>query len=84
MEVLDKIKKDLLKIRLGGKTIDPIRVSYCKRIGSRICVIGFVTGETIKVTCGIQTPDTMRISFAGTPKDLKTLLADYTEANGSC
>ena len=79
MGVLDETQKDLLKIRLGGKTIDPIRVSYCKQIGSRICVVGFVTGETIKVTCGIQTPDTMRISFAGTPEELKALLAEYTQ-----
>ena len=42
MGVLDETQKDLLKIRLGGKTIDPIRVSYCKQIGSRICVVGFV------------------------------------------
>ena len=83
MEVLDETLKDLLKIRLGGKTIDPTRVRYCKRIGSRLCLVGFVTGETITVTCGLQTPDTMKISFAGTPEDLKALLAEYTEANVS-
>lgn len=81
MEVFDETKKDLLKIRLGGKTIDPTRVRYCKQIGSRICKIGFITGETITVTCGVQTPDTMRISFVGTPEDLKALLATYTKVN---
>ena len=81
MEIIDELHKGVSKIRLGSKTIDPTRVRYCKRIGSRTCVLGFVTGETTMVTCGVQTPDTMRISFEGTPEDLKLLLTEYTEAN---
>ena len=69
------------KIRLGGKTIDPSRVHRIKRVGSRVCNVKFVTGESITVTCGIEGPDSMRISFPGTPEQLKALLSVYTQAN---
>ena len=67
----------ILKIRLGGKTIDPRRVSSIKRVGSKVCNIKFVTGESITVTCGVEVPDPMRISFPGTPEQLKALLSVY-------
>ena len=73
--------QNILKIRLGGKTIDPRRVSSIKRVGSRVCNVKFVTGESITVTCGIEVPDAMRISFPGTPEQLKSLLSVYTEAD---
>ena len=73
--------QSILKIRLGGKTIDPRRVSSIKRVGSRVCILKFVTGESITVTCGVEVFDTMRISFPGTPEQLKALLSVYTEAN---
>ncbi|MDE0685682.1 MAG: hypothetical protein OXI63_22365 [Candidatus Poribacteria bacterium] len=69
-----------MKIRLGRKTIDPKEVNHFKRIGSRICILEFITGESITVACGVKIPDNT-ISFAGTPEDLKTLLAEYIEAN---
>lgn len=69
-----------MKIRLGRKTIDPKEVNCFKRIGSRICILEFITGESITVACGVKIPDNT-ISFAGTPEDLKTLLAEYIEAN---
>ena len=71
-----------MKIRLGRKTIDPEEVSHCKQIGSRVCILEFVTGESITVACGVKIPDNT-ISFAGTPEDLKALLAEYIEANKS-
>ena len=71
----------ILKVRLGGKTIDPRRVSSIKRVGSRVCILKFVTGESITVTCGVEVPDAMRISFPGTPEQLKALLSVYTQAN---
>ena len=71
----------ILKLRLGGKTIDPRRVSSIKRVGSRVCIVKFVTGESIIVTCGVKVPDAMRISFPGTPEQLKALLSVYIQAN---
>lgn len=73
--------QDIPKIRLGSKTIDPRRVSRIKRVGSRICNVKFVTGESISVLCGVEVPDPMRISFLGTPEQLKALLSVYIQAN---
>ncbi len=71
-----------MKIRLGRKTIDPKGVNHFKQIGSRVCILEFVTGESITVACGVKIPNNT-ISFAGTPEDLKALLAEYIEANKS-
>ena len=71
----------ILKIQLGGKTIDPSRVSNIKRVGSRVCNVKFVTGESITVVCGVEVPDSMRISFSGTPEQLKALLSVYIQEN---
>lgn len=71
----------ILKMRLGGKTIDPSRVSSIERIGSRVCVVKFVTGESIGVLCGVEVLDPMRISFPGTPEQLETVLSVYIHAN---
>lgn len=71
----------ILKIRLGGKTIDPRRVRSIRRVGSRVCNVKFVTGESITVTCGVEVPDAIRISFPGTPEQLKALLSVYIQAN---
>ena len=71
-----------MKIRLGRKTIDPEEVSHFKQIGSRVCILEFVSGESITVVCGVKIPDNT-LSFAGTPEDLKALLAEYIEANKS-
>lgn len=73
--------QSILKIRLGGKSIDPTRVSSIRRASSRVCNVKFITGESITVTCGVQGPDSIRISFPGTPEQLKALLSVYTEAN---
>ena len=73
--------QSILKMRLGGKTIDPSRVSSIKRVGSRVCVVKFVTGESISVTCCVEVPDPMRISFPGTPEQLETVLSVYIHAN---
>ena len=73
--------QSILKIRLGSKTIDPRRVSSIKRVGSRVCNVKFVTGESIAVTCGVEGPDPMKISFPGTPERLKALLSVYIRAN---
>lgn len=71
-----------MRIRLGRKTIDPEEVNHFKQIGSRICILEFVTGESISVTCGVKIPNNT-ISFSGTPEDLKAFLAEYIEANKS-
>lgn len=70
-----------MKIRLGSITIDPKRVYHFKRIGSRVCLLQFITGESITVACGVKTPDNSTISFPGTPEDLQELLEEYIEAN---
>ena len=69
------------KIRLGSQSIDPSRVSGIKRIGSRVCILKFITGESITVTCGVKVPDSMSITFSGTPEHLKALLSGYIQAN---
>lgn len=69
-----------MKIRLGRKTIDPEKVNHFKPIGPRVCILEFITGESITVACSVKIPNNT-ISFAGTPEDLKTLLAEYIEAN---
>ena len=73
--------QSILKMRLGGKIIDPNRVISIERVGSRVCNIKFVTGESITVTCGVEVPDPMRISFPGTPEQLESLLSVYIYAN---
>ena len=70
-----------MKIRLGPITIDPKRVYHFKRIGSRVCLLQFMTGESTTVVCGVKTPDNSIISFPGTPEDLKELLAKYIKAD---
>ena len=70
-----------MKIRLGHITIDPKRVNHFKQIGSRVCILEFITGESITVACGVKTPDNNTISFSGTPEDLKELLSEYIETN---
>lgn len=72
-----------MKILLGPIAIDPKRGHGYKRIGSRVCILQFITGESITVACGVKTPDRNTISFPGTPEDLKELLAKYIEANES-
>lgn len=64
-----------MKIILGSIEIDSERVSYTRRIGSRICKIGFVTGNSILVTCGVDSKDG-NISFKGTVDELKQLIFD--------
>ena len=66
-----------MKIRIGPITIDPKRIHRFKRIGSRVCILQFVTGESITVACGVKTPDHNTITFAGTAEELKKLLAKY-------
>ena len=68
-------------MRLGGKIIDPRRVCGIERVGSRVCNVKFVTRESITVTCGVEVPDRVRISFPGTPEQLEKLLSVYIHAN---
>ena len=70
-----------MKICFGPITIDPKRIHRFKRIGSRVCILEFITGEAITVVCGVKTPDNSTISFPGTPEDLQELLEEYIEAN---
>ena len=81
MSLFHPLRKDSMKIRLGPITIDPKRVYHFTRIGSRVCLLQFITGESITVACGVKTPDRNTISFPGTPEDLKELLAKYIQAN---
>ena len=66
-----------MKLKLGSKSIDPTRVCSVKRIGSRVCILKFVTGESITVMCSVKFPDNMWISYPGPPEDLKALLSIY-------
>ena len=69
-----------MKICFGPITIDPKRVHRFKRIGSRVCVLEFVTGGSITVTCGVETSDKSTIAFPGTPEDLQEFLVNRTYA----
>ena len=73
--------QSILKMQLGGKTVDPSRVIGIERVGSRVCNVKFVTGESITVTCRVEVPDPMRISFPGTPEELETVLSVYIHTN---
>lgn len=66
-----------MKIHLDPTTIDPKRVRRFKRIGSRVCILQFITGESITVVCGVKPPDNNIISFLGTPEDLEELVARW-------
>lgn len=66
-----------MKFKLGSKTIDTRRVRSLRRVGSRVCILKFVTGESITVMCGVEFPDNMWISYPGPPEDLKALLSIY-------
>ena len=70
-----------MKIRLGSIIIDPKCIHRFKRIGSRVGILEFITGESITVICGVKTSDKSTISFPGTPKDLQEVLVKYTEAD---
>ena len=72
-----------MKIRLGRKIINSKEVNCFKRIGSRVCILGFINGESLTVACSVKTPDNNTVSFPGTPEDLKALVAEYIEANKS-
>ena len=62
-----------MKLKLGSKTIDLRRVRSIKRIGARVCILKFVTGESLTV----EFPDNMSISYPGAPEDLRVLLSIY-------
>ena len=70
-----------MKICLGRETINPKEINCFKRIGSRVCILEFITGESLTVACSVKTPDNNTVSFPGTPEDLKALVAEYIEAN---
>lgn len=59
-----------MKMQLGGKTIKLNRVHEAKRVGVRGCLIQFITGESIRVTCGVKAPDGMSITYEGSADDL--------------
>lgn len=62
-----------MKIQLGSIEIDTDRVSYISRVGSRLCRIGFATGNAILVTCGVDSKDGL-ISFKGNTEQLRMLI----------
>ena len=66
-----------MKLKLGSKTIDLRRARSIKRIGARVCILKFVTGESLTVMCGVEFPDNMSISYPGPPEDLRVLLSIY-------
>ena len=47
----------------------------------KVCILQFITGESITVVCGVKTTDNSTVSFPGTPEDLKELLAEYMKAD---
>lgn len=64
-----------MKIILGSIEIDTQRVSHAERTGHRLCKIGFVTGNSILVTCGVDSKDGS-ISFKGSVNELKRIIFD--------
>ena len=64
-----------MKIRLRGKDIDPTHVQHVRRIGSRIAQIELITGETIRVICGVSVPDGgSLVSYKGSFEELKEFI----------
>ena len=64
-----------MKIRLRGKEIDPTTVQHVRRIGNRITQIELITGETIRVICGVNVSDGRSlISYKGTFEELKEFI----------
>ncbi|MCY4552526.1 MAG: hypothetical protein OXC79_02520 [Candidatus Poribacteria bacterium] len=63
-----------MKIRLGNKSIKISSIQRVSRFGSRIAVLTFKNGESMKVVCGVKVPDVGIPCFSGTYEDLKSLI----------
>lgn len=64
-----------MKIRLCGKDIDSMTVRHVRRIGSRIAQIELITGESLRVICGVRVPDDgSLISYNGSFEELKAFI----------
>ena len=62
-----------MKIRLGQKMIEISKVRRVRRLGN-LAMISFRNGETLKVVCGVSTPESKLPYFSGTVEDLKSLI----------
>ena len=63
-----------MKIKLGNRQIDPKRIKDVSRVGSRITNIRFKTGDSIRVICGVRSPDSGFILYKGTYELLKEFI----------
>ncbi len=66
--------KTHMKLKLGNMTIQPRKIKRLHRLGSRIAVITFKNGETLRVICGVSVPEKGFACFLGTYEELKSLI----------
>ncbi len=63
-----------MKLRLGNTTIQLRKVKRVHGLGSRIAIITFKNGESLKVICGVKVPEKGFPCFSGTYEELKSLI----------
>lgn len=65
-----------MKIKFrGNQEIDPTLVQNVRRIGNHIAQIELITGESIRVICGVRVPDGGNlISYKGSFDELKEFI----------
>ena len=63
-----------MKLTLGNTTIQLNKVQRVSRFGSRIALITFKNGDSMKVICGVNVPEPGFSCFSGTYEDLKSLI----------
>ena len=68
-----------MKMKLGSREIQLNRVLKVTRVENYIAEIHFVTGESIRVRCGIQAPNRALISYPGTSEELKSFIEQHKE-----
>ncbi|MCY4553550.1 MAG: hypothetical protein OXC79_07735 [Candidatus Poribacteria bacterium] len=62
-----------MKINLGNKTIQISRIQRVRRVGN-LAILTFKNGDSLKVVCGVNSPETNIPYFSGTYEDLKSLI----------
>ena len=68
-----------MKMKLGSKEIQLNRVLKVTRVENYTAEIHFVTGESIRVRCGLQVPNGALISYPGTYEELKSFIKQHKE-----
>ena len=62
-----------MKISLGNKTIQISHIQRVRRVGN-LAILTFKNGDSLKVVCGVSSPETNTPYFSGTYEDLESLI----------